>query len=227
MRDSPPDLRAVLLDLDGTIVDAADGIIDAILIFAREQGLAEPTRAWLRAQIGKNPEDTWRQMGGHEPAAMSAIFSERYGPLIASRAKPTPGSEETLVWLAEAGIASIAVTTRTVDSAQRVLQAMGFDRYFKDVLGRDLVPEPKPSPAIVHLALERHHLLPTHSVMVGDTSADVLAARGAGVAAYGVLGGIGAEQELRDAGADFILANGIGELADVLNARARHKDIHS
>lgn len=212
-------LRAALLDLDGTIVDAAEGIVDMVLVFAREQGLPEPERSWLRAQIGKDPIETWRAMGGAEPAALSAIFSERFGDAIAARAKPTPGAAAALEWLAARDVAAIAVTTRTVESAERVLAATGLRGHFAGVFGRDLVEFPKPSPQLVELALERHHLLPGQAVMVGDTTADVLAGKGAGVAAYGVLGGIGTEEELRSVGADLILAGGVGELPDVLAAR--------
>lgn len=217
MRDMP---RAALLDLDGTIVDAAEGIVDMVLVFAREQGLEEPSRDWLRAQIGKDPVETWRRMGGSEPEVMSATFAAKYGDAIAARAVPTPGARDALDWLVAHDVAPIAVTTRTVESARRVLEATGLLAAFVDLYGRDLVSEPKPSPQIVELALSQHHLLPSHAVMVGDTTADVGAARGADVTVFGVLGGIGTEQELRDAGADFILAGGVGELPDALASRS-------
>ena len=84
------------------------------------------------------------------------------------------------------------------------------------VTGRDRVERAKPAPDVVLHALQAVRAEASAAIMVGDSDADVLAARAAGVPAWAVLGGVGEEKTLRDAGADLILANGVGELPDHL-----------
>jgi len=76
------DLRVVLLDLDGTLVDASEAIVDGVIELAAEAGLAEPTRDWAQRRIGQPPERTWELLGAKDPAAMVERFSRRVLPRL-------------------------------------------------------------------------------------------------------------------------------------------------
>lgn len=206
----------LLLDLDGTLVDAGDAIVDGVLELAADAGLPVPTRAWAAAQIGKPPEAVWRALGASDPVAMSAMFGARYGPGMAARTRALPGVEDALGALASAGVRMAVATTRNTASAHAALSATGLLRFIEHITGRDLVPAPKPAPDVALHALAALGASAAGALFVGDTDADVLCARAAGMPCWAVLGGHGSEETLRDAGAERILRGGFAELPRVL-----------
>ncbi len=203
-------VAAVLLDLDGTLIDANEAIVEGVAAVTAGLGLAVPSREWLMGRIGKPPEETWSRIGA-DPVEANRIFAERHGASVRARSRVLDGVTETLIALTAAGLHLAVATTRLQHSADAVLVEKGLRGHFRLVLGRDDVPSPKPAPDIIHAAAERLGVPVATCLMVGDTEADVGAARAAGARAWAVLGGIGTEQALRAAGADFILS-GMGEL---------------
>ena len=206
----------ILLDLDGTLVDAHEAIVDGVLELAAERGLRVPDRAWARSRIGHEPESTWVALGAEDPAAMVAAFSAKVLPTLAERTRVLPGVADALGRLAAEGFVLAVATTRLTESAEHTLEFTGLAAHITHVTGRDRVERAKPAPDVVLHALQAVRAEASAAIMVGDSDADVLAARAAGVPAWAVLGGVGEEKTLRDAGADLILANGVGELPDHL-----------
>ena len=204
-------LRTILLDLDGTLVDSSEAIVDGVLALAAEAGLSPPSRAWARARIGGSPQDTWRLLGAPDPAALAEAFRSRYLPGLPARSLAMPGAAEALAALRDAGCALAVATTRQTASAQDTLAATGLLRWITVVVGGDQVARHKPDPEVLLAALSRLGRPVGGALMVGDTTADVGAARGAGLPCFAVLGGIHDEATLREAGADLILS-GLAEL---------------
>jgi HAD superfamily hydrolase (TIGR01509 family) len=211
--------RALLLDHDGTLVDASQPIADGIQALARDAGLCVPDRAWALQRIGFSPEETWRLLGAADPPAMMRLFRTRYATHVTRRTLVLPGVPEALSALTDAGRRLALATTRATASALDTLEAKGLARHFEFVGGGDQVARHKPAPDVLLLALERLGCAPAEALMVGDTTADIGAARAAGVACWSVLGGTHDEATLRAAGPDRILA-GFAELPAAL-ARGR------
>ena len=117
------------------------------------------------------------------------------------------------------GLRIALATTRRTDSATETLRVAGLLEAVRFIGGGDLVSRHKPDPEVVRLVLEKLGCAPVEALMIGDTTADVAAAHGAGVACWAVLGGTHDERTLRDAGADLILS-GIGELTAALDRRS-------
>ncbi|MFT7463494.1 MAG: HAD superfamily hydrolase (TIGR01509 family) [Pseudohongiellaceae bacterium] len=204
--------RIVLLDLDGTLVDANEAIVDGVLALAAEAGLKVPDRAWAMDRIGQPPDGTWELLGADDPAAMSARFVEQYVPLLPARTRILPGVVAALEALASFGATLAVATSRTTGAAEHTLQALDLAQHFSEVCGRDLVPAPKPAPELLLLALDRLDARPEEALMIGDSDADVLAARAAGVRCWAVLGGVCDEATLRKAGPERILPQGMAEV---------------
>jgi len=213
-------LRAILLDLDGTLVDASEAIADGIVAIAAEHGLSVPGREWALSRVGFSPQETWELLGADDPETMSRLFRERYMPRLPERTRVLPGAKEAVLELAGRGLALALATTRRTDSATETLRVAGMLEAIRFIGGGDLVAKHKPDPEVVHLVLERLECAPTEALMVGDTTADVAAAHAAGVPCWAVLGGTHDERTLRDAGADLILSAGIGELTAALDRRS-------
>ena len=213
-------LRAILLDLDGTLVDASEAIAEGIVELAIEHGLRVPDHAWAVGRIGFSPQETWTLLGADDPETMSRLFRERFMPTLPERTRILPGAKETVLELARRGLALGLATTRRTESATETLRVAGMLDAVRFVGGGDLVQRHKPDPEVVRLVLARLGCKPSEALMVGDTTADVAAAHSAGVPCWAVLGGTHDEPTLRSAGADLILSAGIGELTAALDRRS-------
>jgi phosphoglycolate phosphatase len=100
-------------------------------------------------------------------------------------------------------------------SAEAMLHALGVGEHFKAIVGIDDVMSGKPAPDMVHVACEQLGCSPEEVVVVGDSPADLMMGRAAGVAAcIGVTGGLSASERL-GALADAVLST-VAELPDLL-----------
>ena len=206
----------ILLDLDGTLVDATETIVEGILALAAESGLRVPQREEARAFIGRPPLQSWASLGAEDPAALVDAFTARVMPRLARDGVLLPGVGRAVPALRAAGHTLAVATTRMTGSARDSLEHVGLLASISQVSGRDLVPHPKPAPDVLLHALEALGRGPGDALMVGDSTADVEAAHAAGMPCWAVLGGIEDRAALRAAGADRILDGGVGELPAAL-----------
>lgn len=188
-----PDLSdlVVIFDLDGTLVDSAPDLTDAMNAVLTAEGLpqlAEPTVRHLvgdgaRALLRRGYEADGRAFPeGEAGDALVARFIEHYWGHLADRTRPFPAAEACLDRLAEAGAALAVCTNKPHALAVGVLKQLGLMRRFAVVLGRDSLPRCKPDPAPLLAILDRTGR--ARGVMVGDTMTDASAARAAGMALF-------------------------------------------
>lgn len=217
-------LRAVLLDLDGTLVDANDAIVEGVLLLAADVGLAVPSAAWVRAFIGRPPEAVWQALGADDPVAMTVRFAQEVGPGLPARTAILPGVEAALDAFLQQGLLLAVATTRKTHSARDTLAALGILERVPVVVGRDRAQAPKPAPDVLLAALSDLGCTADEALMIGDTEADALAAVAAGMPCWGVLGGVGDEATLRAAGAELILYDGLAGAPAVLAQRRARRE---
>lgn len=206
-----------MLDLDGTLVDSSEPIVDGILAQAAAEGLKVPTREWALGRIGHPPLETWALLGAQDPEGALQRFRKAWLPRIPEQSRALPGAADALDAAAERGITLTIATTRETASAIATLAAVGLDRHLSMIVGADKVARPKPAPDVLKLILESTGTPPSEALMVGDTTADVLSAHAAGLPCWAALNGPSDEPALRDAGAERILYGGIGDLPRALD----------
>lgn len=207
----------IVFDLDGTLIDSSEAIIDAVLAQAEADRLPVPDRVWAAGRIGAPPEETWVLLGAPDPVATMARFRERIMPTLAAGTRVLAGAREAVAALTEARVPQAVATSRTTEGALASLHAVDLVTPFGLVAGRDAVARPKPAPDLLLHVAAHFGCDPGQALMVGDTTADVLAARDAGMPCWAVLGGHADEPTLRQAGATRILG-GVGELFAALHA---------
>ena len=218
---APP--SAVIFDLDGTLVDSAQDIADALdtlLVRHRRPALGV---AAARRLIGDGAATlvarAFAATGG-APADASALASEYlaiYEASVAAATRPYPGVPETLARLADAGLALAVCTNKATAATRRLLDAVGLAAFFPVVIGGDGGAR-KPDPAPVRRALAGLSASPKHALMVGDSKNDVAAARGAGVPVVVVSYGY-TETPPEALGADAVIAR-FADLVPRLLSRA-------
>lgn len=180
-------IRAVLFDLDGTLLDTAPDLIGALNELRAAASLAPIPAADARAQAS-NGATAMVKLGF--PAAVEPEFSrlrERYLELyrdrLAHETKLFPGGEEMLAHLDAAGIPWGIVTNKPAWLTDPLLESLGLDRRARCVVSGDTLPERKPHPRPLLYAAQCMGVPPEACVYLGDALRDVEAARAAGMRA--------------------------------------------
>jgi phosphoglycolate phosphatase len=200
-----PDM--LLLDLDGTISDPAEGIGRSLDHALASYGYATLEPGTVSTHIGPPLDDTFRQLTGatcaDRIAGLVARYRERYAERGYAENTLYPGIPEALAGLADSGIPLGLCTSKRVDFAEQVLSHFALREHFVVVSGGDIgIPKAEQLRRLVDAGR-----VGSGSVMVGDRAVDVHAGRANGLRAVGVLWGHGSVEELRAAGPDRLLAH--------------------
>jgi phosphoglycolate phosphatase len=185
-------LKAIIFDLDGTLVDSARDLQDATNALLVEEGLRSISLAEVKSMIGdgvaKLVERAIEATGGDLTRLPILVlrFLEIYEANASHHTEAYPGVRNTLEGLSSMGLPLAVVTNKPYSATIDILEALGLSAFFGAVIGGDTLPERKPHPAPILLALERLGVSPKAALMVGDNYHDVQAARAAGVRAFAV-----------------------------------------
>ncbi|NNG04391.1 MAG: phosphoglycolate phosphatase [Inquilinus sp.] len=216
--------RAVLFDLDGTLVDSAPGIAEVINHVLVPLGCPPLALAAVREMIGDGaPRLLERALAAHAlalPPAEEDILLTRYLALLeASPPGPAclfPGATEVVSALAAEGVALGLCTNKPVAATRSALRALRLDDRFGVVLGGDSLSRRKPDPEPLLAALAELGRTVEGAVMIGDSTADIDAARAAGMASIAVRYGY-SRKPVDGLGADLV----IDRLSDLAGALRR------
>jgi phosphoglycolate phosphatase len=202
----------IVFDLDGTLVDTAPDLARALNETMDLESLPRVKLDTVRQLVGEGArlliERSAALAGVHFQSERLDELTEEfigfYRADIARDSRPFPGVAEALDVLAALGAKFAVCTNKRTDLSNMLLDAVGLGERFSAVVGADAVTERKPHPEHFRAAVTRAGGVVRRSVMIGDTAADVAAARGAGapvaVVSFGYSDG-GAEM----LGADVLL----------------------
>lgn len=183
-----------LFDLDGTLIDTASEISDAVNRTLADFGLAEvreqQVRDWIGHGTGWLMQQAWKARASRENAEEWATvmgrFVHHYHETAGTRSRLFPHVAEVLTGLKEGGIAIGIVTNKESRFTDRVLSAHGLSHAFDVVISGDTLPTKKPDPAGVLQAITDVRGNLQHALFVGDSQIDVQTARNAGLAVWAV-----------------------------------------
>jgi phosphoglycolate phosphatase len=178
--------KAIVFDLDGTLVDSLPDIIASFQYGFASLGLPVPEEAEVRPLIGHPLEGMYAHFAPAHVAALCTTYREHYAHNFVNRSRPFPGAVELLRTLRERGYTLAIATTKRTDMARRFVEALGLTAAVDYVQGTDGFPH-KPAPDVIHRALGA--LAAEGLWMVGDTTHDIQAGRAAGLRTYAVTWG--------------------------------------
>ena len=207
MTDQTTTPRAVLFDIDGTLVDSNYSHVDAWVKAFRDVG--RPVDAWrVHRSIGKDSALLVRGLLGDDADdelvdRVKDAHTEHYASHLGEGTDlhVFAGATELLAELARRGHQVVLATSAPEEELAVLRELLDVEGALWAVTSSEDVDTAKPDPGIVEVALERAGVAPDRAVMVGDATWDVEAAARAGVASVGVLTGGFSRQELADAGA--------------------------
>lgn len=186
--------KAVLFDLDGTLIDSAPDIAGALNDLLAEEGRNPYVLGEVKRMVGEGVhrliDKAFGETGRTE--VLADRFVELYTPRSSLLTRPVEGAFEALDSLRDAGIPLAICTNKPDESALSVLSDLGLLPYFATVLGGSSGLPRKPDPAILLEAAGRLGVAAADCLMIGDALPDVEAARAAGMPVWLVRSGYGA-----------------------------------
>jgi phosphoglycolate phosphatase len=195
-------LKALLLDLDGTLVDTPQAIVDVAQATLAALGREPAEPQIIKDTIGLPLPIALGQLLGMGPAG-AADAVEIYRVLWRTHVTPRiphllyPGVREGIAQFVQNGLRLAVVTGKAQEGADSTVDAAGLRQHVEVVLGYTAVPNPKPAPDIALLALRKLGLGPADALVVGDTTHDVEMARNAALRSIAVTYGAQSEEQLR------------------------------
>ena len=208
--------KAVFFDLDGTLTDSGEGIINCATLALEHFGLPVPSREEMGVFVGPPLDQTFIQFGVPADKAQEAIdvFRSRYLVTGKFENAPYPGIHNLLDTLKKQGHRLFVATSKPESTAIEVLNKFELAGFFEQIVGAIM------DGSRVHKADVIAYLLsligtPDNILMVGDTEFDVIGAAAHGISTVGVGWGYGKVEDMVTAGAISIV-HSPAQLLDVL-----------
>ena len=202
-------LKAVLFDLDGTLLNTLDDLAASVEHAMRQMGLEPRTRDEVRAFVGNGARVLCEKCLGEgadeaKVADLQARFQAHYKEHLHDATAPYPGVVRMLEALRARGVKRGVVSNKFSAATRAVC-----DYYFGDLIDAVVGEEPgvrrKPAPDTLLAVMERLGVEPGACAMAGDSPQDILAAKAAKCQSIGVTWGFRSREELEEAGADAIV----------------------
>lgn len=216
-------VRALIFDLDGTLIDSKQDLIHSVNAMLRELGRADLSEDVISGYIGHGaPRLVARALGEgcteEEHQRALEFFLKYYELHKMDTTHAYPGVAETLAKLGKLPMA--VLTNKPVRMSVRILDAMGFSKYFRAIYGGNSFETKKPDPLGAMTILKELGAEPHEALMVGDSDVDVRTARNAGMLAAAVNYGFGVHDR-EECPADIYLER-FEELVELMN-RGPHR----
>lgn len=218
------DIKLVLFDLDGTLVDSIPDLAWCVDEMMGKLGLPAPGEEGARTWIGNGVQKlveralTGDMDGVPDPELFEkayAIFLELYAENTSKRSHVYPGVLEGLAAVKAAGLRVSCVTNKAAQFTDSILRELELFDAFEMIVAGDTLPEKKPHPMpLLHVA-ESCGIAPEHCLMVGDSRSDVRAARAAGFRILCVSYGYNHGEDIRSYHPDLVV-DSLAELKPLL-----------
>ena len=209
--------KTILFDLDGTLTDSGEGIINCAILALEHFGLPIPDRETLRVFVGPPLHETFIKFGVPADKADEAVavYRSRYVPIGMFENAPYPGIRELLDALKKQGHKLYVATSKPEWMAQEILKKFQLDGYFDLICGATMDTSRTEKSQVIAYLLEQTGDV-AHAIMVGDTKYDVIGASAHSIPTIGVSWGYGTVEDMQSAGAAAI-AYTTQELLELLN----------
>jgi phosphoglycolate phosphatase len=211
---TPNPKTLIVFDVDGTLLDSAHAIVEAMTEAYVSHGLTAPSRAAIVSVVGLSVAEAVaelsREAADHPVEALGTAFKASFNKGLANAPDQCglyPGAAEVIAQLADREDVILGLATgNSRRGVTRFVDRFGFEGVFVTTQSADDAPS-KPNPAMLLQAASEAGVTPDAIVMIGDTSFDMAMARNAGARAIGVSWGYHPSDRLLAAGAERVLAS--------------------
>lgn len=210
-------MKAILFDLDGTLTDSGEGIMNCAKLTLDHYGITVDDPSALRVFVGPPLVDTFYQFGVPKEELDHAveIYRSRYIPIGKFENHPYPGIRQLLEKLKSDGHKLYVATSKPEKTSLEILDHFQLSKYFDIICGASFDHSRHSKAQVIQHLLDQTGS-DLEAIMVGDTAFDVLGAKEHGIPTIGVSWGYGLVQDMEQAGAKGI-AHTMEELYDLIS----------
>lgn len=203
-------IRTLIFDFDGTLADTTTAILATTHAVVDKLGLPHPTDEEIRDLIGLPLKEMFLHYAGVSNEEIAQSCYDTYNSLFDSVAEQSfrlfPNVEETLRNIRQKGNTQmITASSRSIGSQEHLLNLTKVRDCFDILCGPETVKRQKPAPDMVLHILHKTNTLPSETIVIGDTSYDILMGKRAGCHTCAVSYGNHTQKQLLEAGADVII----------------------
>jgi len=217
MKKTPLDVKLMIFDLDGTLLDSAKDIILSVKAVLKELGYPEKTEEEIASYIGWGSTQLLQgSLGVEDPSIVKKsvdMYWDHYRQHCMDHAKLFPGAKEILEHYKEKK--KVIVSNKVREFVEFQLKEMNINDYFAKVVGGDDAKCAKPHPCPILDILKEFKAVPDEAIMIGDMKIDIDAGKAAGVHTCAVTFGIGDRKALLGSDPDFVISDLI-ELKEII-----------
>lgn len=208
--------KTILFDLDGTLTDSGEGIINCVIYALERFGLPVPPRESLRYFVGPPLHESFIKQGipAQRAEEAVAVYRERYVPTGMFENSPYPGVRELLENLKAEGHTLFVASSKPEWMCVEILKHFDLANHFDQICGATMDTSRTNKEAVIEYLIHENGKA-DNMIMVGDTKFDVLGAKVHNIPCIGVSWGYGTVSEMQAAGA-MAIANTMQELLDLL-----------
>ena len=194
--------KTILFDLDGTLTDSGEGIINCAILALEHYGLPIPSREEMRTFVGPPLHESFIRHGVPADQADEAIriYRSRYIPIGAYENTPYPGVRELLETLKAQGHTLYVATSKPEEMSIKILEHFDLAKYFDRICGASMDTSRSSKEAVIAYLIDLNGRA-DNMVMVGDTKFDIIGAKAHGIPGIGVSWGYGTVEQMQEAGA--------------------------
>jgi phosphoglycolate phosphatase len=180
-------VRGVIFDLDGTLIDSYQAIYLAFHYTYSEMGLTPLSYQQVERAVGRGLGHTFRELLGEERVPQTlALFRKKYGEVFRTHTHLLPDVREVVGSLQGRGIQLAVATNKLGRFSRAIFEHFGMEKMFAVILGDGDVSQNKPDPEMLYQAMDKMGVVKEESIFVGDSVIDIQTGKNAGIRVFAV-----------------------------------------
>jgi phosphoglycolate phosphatase len=200
-------VRNLIFDLDGTLIDSSEGIIDAVNFALEQAGQPGRSPEEIKRYIGAPLEQMFRDFTDYPFEELNRHFRVRADTSVVAAAVPMDGVGGILEMLHLAGYRMALATTKVRRNIDGIVAKLGWKNYFPVAVGGDEVTRVKPAPDAFRSVLDQLGVSPDQSIVIGDTENDIIAAKAVPIRVVAVSSPFADRDEIVQSKPDYFIRN--------------------